>query len=70
MHAHETHTYQVSERHSVRQQDGLVHRRHGVRDMRVEEGGALGRNDDVALAEEVEGTAAGHAVHRGDDRLP
>src|ERR1700722_7119978 len=38
--------------------------------MRIKEGGILCRDDDVALPEEVEPTAAGHAVHCGNDGLP
>ena len=30
----------------------------------------LRRDDDVRLAQQVEGATAGHAVDRGDDRLP
>ena len=43
---------------------------HAVGDVRVEEGGVVGGDDDVGLAEQVERTAAGHAVDRRDDRLP
>ena len=38
--------------------------------MRIEERRVLGRDDDVGLAEHVERTTAGHAVHRRDHRLP
>ena len=39
-------------------------------DVGVEEGGVLGRHDEVAVGDEVEAPAAHHAVHRGDDGLP
>ena len=38
--------------------------------MRIKERGTLRRDDDVALAEEVEPSATRHAVHRGNDGLP
>ena len=43
---------------------------HAVGDVGVEEGGVLRGDHDVGLAQEVEGTAAGHAVDRRHDRLP
>ena len=38
--------------------------------MRIKERGVLCRDDDVALAEEVEPSATGHAVDCGNDGLP
>ena len=50
--------------------DRLERRGHAVRDVRVEERGVLGGDDELDLAEHVEGAAAGHAVHGRDHRLP
>ena len=44
--------------------------RHAVGDVRIEERGVLGGDDELDLAEHVEGTAARHALHGGDHWLP
>jgi hypothetical protein len=38
--------------------------------VRIEERGVVAGDDELHLAQHVEGTAARDAVHRGDDRLP
>jgi hypothetical protein len=38
--------------------------------VRIDEGGVLGRDDELHLAEQVECAAAGYPVDRGDHRLP
>ena len=43
---------------------------HAVRHVRIEEGRVLRRDDDVDLAEHVQGAATRHAVDRRDHRLP
>ena len=68
--AHQGHPQHLAERHAVQHLDRLEHGRHPVGDVRVEERGVLGGDDDVDLAEQVEGAAAGHAVHGGHHRLP
>ncbi len=66
----EAHPHQVPERHPVGQQDWLIDSRHREAHMRIKKRGALRRDDDVALAEEVEPSATRHAVHCGNHRLP
>ena len=68
--AEQGHAHDLAERHAVEHQRRLEHGRHAVGDVRVEERGVVGGHDDVGLAEQVEGAAAGHAVHRRDHRLP
>ena len=62
--------HDLLEGHLVQQVDGLECRRHAVGDVRVEEGGMFGGDDEVHLAEDVERPPTGHAVDGGDDRLP
>ena len=68
--ADQRHPQHLAERHAVQHLDRLEHRRHAVGDVRVEERGVLGGDDDVDLAEQVERAAAGHAVHGRHHRLP
>ena len=68
--AEQRHAQHLLERHLLEHLDGLVGGRHLEGHVRVEEGGAPLGDDEVALPEQVEGAAAGHAPHRGDDRLP
>ena len=63
-------SHHLLEGHLVQEEDRLEGGRHAVGDVRVEEGGVVGGDDEVHLAEDVEGPAAGHPVDRGDDRLP
>jgi hypothetical protein len=58
------------ERHPVHEEDEFEGGRHPVGDVRVEEGGVLLGDDEVHLAEDVEGSTTGDAVDGGDDRLP
>ncbi len=62
--------HDLAERHDPRHVDRLERGRHAVGDVRVEERGVLGGDDELDLAEHVERAAAGHAVHRRDHRLP
>src|SRR5207248_1150130 len=58
------------ERHAAQQQDRLEGRDEAIGHMRVEERRVISSDDDVDLAEQVEGSATSHAVHGRDDRLP
>ena len=60
----------LAEGHLGQQVQWFVAGGHAVADVGVEEGGVLGRHDDVHLAQHVEGPAAGHAVDGGHHRLP
>ena len=62
--------HDLAERHFLEHLDGFIDCAHAVGHMRVEEGGVLGRYQDVAFAEQIESPAAGHAVHSGYHRLP
>ena len=68
--AEERHAKHLTERHVLQHLHRLVDRRHAVGDMRIEEGGVIGSDDDVALGEHVERSAARHAVDRTDHRFP
>ncbi len=68
--AEEGHPHDLAEGHAVQHERRLEHSRHAVRHVRVEEGGVVGGDEDVRLAEQVEGAPAGHAVDGGDHRLP
>ncbi len=62
--------HDLMERHLLKHMDGLKGRGHPVGDVRVEECGVFRRDDELHFAQHVERSAAGHAVHRGDHRLP
>src|SRR5450631_4496765 len=62
--------HDLSERHAVVHVDRLERRGHPVGDVRVEERGVVGGDDELDFTEHVERAAAGHAVDRGNDRLP
>ena len=68
--AHQGDAHDLVERHLLQHVHRLEARRHAVRDVRVEERGRLGGDDELDLAEHVERAAAGHPVDRGDHRLP
>ena len=60
----------LSEGHAWHHDGRLVHGGHAEGEVGVEERGVLGGDDELHLAEQVEGARAGHAVDGGDDRLP
>jgi 2-(1,2-epoxy-1,2-dihydrophenyl)acetyl-CoA isomerase len=68
--AEQRHAHDLADRHPLEHHHGLEHRGKAVGRVRVEEGGVLGRDDELNLTEQVEGATAGHPVDRGDHRLP
>ena len=61
---------EVAEGHPARHLEGFEGGGHVEGQVGVEEGGVLRRDDEVDLAQHVEGPAAGDPVDRRDDRLP
>ena len=68
--AEQRHAHDFMERHLGEHLDRFEGRRHAVGDVRIEERGVFGGDDELDLAQHVEGTAARHSLHRGDHWLP
>src|SRR5262249_29358508 len=68
--AQQREAHDLAEGHDPRHVDGLERRRHPVRHVWVEEGGVLGGDDELDLAQHVEGAAARDAVDGRDHGLP
>ena len=68
--AEQLHAQHLAERHLLQHVHRLEGGRHAVGHVRVEERRVFRGDDDVDLAQDVEGAAARHAVHGGDHRLP
>ncbi len=68
--AHQHHPRELPGGHARRHQHRLVRADHAVGGVRVEELRGRVGDEEVALREQIEGPAAGHAVHGGDDRFP
>jgi hypothetical protein len=59
-----------AQRHAPQEMQRLVHGGHAEGDVRIEEGGVVGGDDDVGFTEQVGRSPAGDPVDGSDDRLP
>ena len=68
--AEQRQSHDLVEGHLRQHLDRLEGGRHPVGDVRVEEDGVVAGDDELDLAEHVEGAAARHPLHGRDHRLP